>query len=749
MGGRKDHIPSLQKSADALSPRRLMMLTALFVIAISTILVGDIQEENKARQTETALRIAATADNCANAINIAAITGNTSRQALQRCIPQGTVSLYEIADNRDIVTAFGATKKLDVTGPVIRSISLNNNGAAILSLSNGDATASWRKLDSGRVLLAVAPKHDIYSRTPPWITPTLLIIAISLVTASLMAAFIRQSGTAASAASALQKLQTLDIAFKAGRTGAWQFHCKDRVLTMSRYVLEPLGLGNRDRRFSLSELTALLHPEDLRNALAILTGDTSGIHEGEVRLRHPEFGWSRAYFRTSPNATRHSRHGIVVEMTGTNALTPTATLAESRLKDAIESISEAFVLWDSQGNLVAWNRRFASIFHLEPRELRVGISAEDVAALARVGNSIVTQYFAPEAAINEQSIEISLPKGRWLHVSRRRTSEGGLVCVASNVTDMKRRARAQQKKERELKGVISDLRSSRRDLNDTMQKYQIEKHKAEDASRSKSEFLANMSHELRTPLNAINGFSEIMASELYGPLGDQKYKEYVTDILSSGQHLLELIDDVLDMSKIEAGKLKLEPQRVELERTLNESARLVTKRAHDAGVTLNTSVAHAPAVWADARAVKQVTLNLLSNAINFTPEGGEVTLTAEADLDGVTIIVVDSGAGISPEQMTRLGAPFEMTDNNAASNNRSGSGLGLALSKSLMDLHGGLLALASQPGKGTVACATFPRRQNAKVRLPQFFRKEAHILTTGEAPEQVTKPVTATSQAAE
>jgi len=108
-----------------------------------------------------------------------------------------------------------------------------------------------------------------------------------------------------------------------------------------------------------------------------------------------------------------------------------------------------------------------------------------------------------------------------------------------------------------------------------------------------------------------------------------------------------------------------------------------------------------------------------------------------------------SGAGISPEQMTRLGAPFEMTDNNAASNNRSGSGLGLALSKSLMDLHGGLLALASQPGKGTVACATFPRRQNAKVRLPQFFRKEAHILTTGEAPEQVTKPATATSQAAE
>ena len=138
-------------------------------------------------------------------------------------------------------------------------------------------------------------------------------------------------------------------------------------------------------------------------------------------------------------------------------------------------------------------------------------------------------------------------------------------------------------------------------------------------------------------------------------------------------------------------------------------------------------------MWADARAVKQVVLNLLSNALKFTPKGGEVTLTAEADLDGVTVIVADSGAGMDRAKLVKLGAPFELTEGHF-SRTGGGSGIGLALSKSLMEMQGGILALASQPGKGTVACATFPRRKEAKVRLPQFVRKEAHVLTGRDAP---------------
>ncbi|MFN3960455.1 MAG: histidine kinase dimerization/phospho-acceptor domain-containing protein, partial [Parvularculaceae bacterium] len=416
--------------------------------------------------------------------------------------------------------------------------------------------------------------------------------------------------------------------------------------------------------------------------------------------------------------------------------TPAAALAELRLKDAIESIPDAFVLWDAHGRLAAWNRRFAAIFRIDGKALSPGMSAADVTKAARAGAETIAQWFAPDAPIDEQSVEIDVGGDRWLRVARRRTAEGGLVCVASNVTDMKRQARAQKKKERELEATVSDLEASRRSLSETMRNYELEKRRAEEASRSKSEFLANMSHELRTPLNAINGFSEIMQSELYGPLGDAKYREYVNDILSSGQHLLELIDDILDMSRIEAGKLTLEPRRIELERILDECVRLVAKRASDAGVRLTASVGHAPAIFADPRAVKQVALNLLSNAIKFTGQGGEVTLTAEADLDGVTIIVADNGAGISKENLARLGQPFELIEDHLGKSLK-GAGLGLALSKSLMEMQGGLLAIASQRGRGTVACASFPRRRDARVRLPQFIRAEAHVLTaTPQSSEQ-------------
>jgi len=487
----------------------------------------------------------------------------------------------------------------------------------------------------------------------------------------------------------------------------------------------------------MREISALVHPQDLRTALAVISGEPSGVSEGVVRVREPGGGWSRSYFRTSPEATRFHRAGVAFDLVGAATLAPGAAIAETRLRDAIESIPEAFVLWDAQSKLAIWNKRFAAIFRIPAKVLKPGLTLDEVVTAAGVAGDVLAAHFGPLDDLAQENLEVALPGSRWAHVSRRKTAEGGYVCVATNVTDLKRRAWAQKKKERELQHTVEDLESSRKELSEALRKYEYEKYRAEEASRSKSEFLANMSHELRTPLNAINGFSELMQSELYGPLGDVKYKEYVSDILSSGRHLLELIDDILDMSKIEAGKLALEPKRIELEKILNESARLVAKRAADAGVKLTASVGHAPAIWADSRAVKQVTLNLLSNALKFTPRGGEVTLTAEADLDGVTVIIADSGTGIDRAKLQKLGAPFELTESHF-SRTGSGSGIGLALSKSLMDMQGGILALASQPGKGTVACATFPRRKEAKVRLPQFIRKEAHVLTGRDAtPAQV------------
>jgi two-component system cell cycle sensor histidine kinase PleC len=718
--------------ANSLSPRRLMLLTGLLVGAIAFLFFGKIEEEVESRRIETALRVDNAASECASAANVAVMTGDPVRKALAACAPGGRAAVYHLTANGDVLGAAGSVKTADFEPGDAQGLALEARGRATIPLKSGKAVVAWRPLDNGEATLVASPVGDIYARSPAWIFYVLVVSAISVAVASLMAAFIRQSRAAELASSAVETLQTNNAAMLAGRAGVWTFDGKSRTLFLSRTFLEAIGLGARDRTFSMRELTALVHPDDLRGALAVVTGDTGGVTESAVRLREPTGGWTRAYFRTAGAATRFNRCGVAFELSGSKSMSPGAAIAEARLKDAIESIPEAFVLWDGHGRLAAWNRRFASIFRIETAGLAAGQSAEEVIGLASAGGEIVARYFAPDAVVDEQNVEVELPKDRWLHISRRRTGEGGLVCIASNATELKRRLRAQKKKERELEATVADLQSSRSDLSETMQKYELEKRRAEDASRSKSEFLANMSHELRTPLNAINGFSEVMQSELYGPLGDEKYREYVGDILSSGQHLLELIDDILDMSRIEAGKLQLEPKRVELERILEESSRLVAKRAADAGVRLAASVAHAPAIWADARAVKQVALNLLSNAIKFTPAGGEVTLTAEADLDGVTIIVADNGAGIAKENLVRLGAPFELVEDHF-SKTRKGSGLGLALSKSLMEMQGGILAIASQPGRGTVACASFPRRRDARVRLPQFVRDEAHVLTAPSA----------------
>ncbi len=714
----------------SLSPRRLMVLTGLLVIALAVLFFSKIEEENASRRTETALRVEQAAAECATAANVALMTGEPIRKGLSACAPGGQAAVYYLAATGDILAVAGSQKTANFSPTDARGLALNERGSAAIPLTTGKAFVAWRPLDNGEATLVAAPVADIYARSPAFLFYLLVLSAIAVAIASLMAAFIRQSRATALAAGAVEALQSTNAALLAGRSGVWTFDARERTVTISRTFLETVGLGARDRSFTMREISALVHAEDLRNALAVITGDTSGVTEAIVRLRQASGGWTRTYFRTAADATRFNRSGAAFDLSGSKSMAPSAAIAEARLKDAIESIPEAFILWDGHGRLAAFNRRFASIFRIDAASLAPGLSPRDVASFAAAGGDIIEKYFSPDSVLDEQSVEVELPKDRWLHIARRRTGEGGLVCIASNATEQKRRARAQKKKERELEATVKDLEASRRDLSETMRKYEMEKHRAEEASRSKSEFLANMSHELRTPLNAINGFSEVMQSELYGPLGDQKYREYVGDILSSGQHLLELIDDILDMSRIEAGKLQLEPRRVELERLLDECARLVAKRAGDAGVSLTASVAHAPAVFADPRAVKQVALNLLSNAIKFTPTGGEVTLTAEADLDGVTIIVADNGSGIARENLSRLGAPFELVEDHF-SKTRRGSGLGLALSKSLMELQGGILAIASQEGRGTVACATFPRRREAKVRLPHFVRDEAHVLTAG------------------
>ena len=252
------------------------------------------------------------------------------------------------------------------------------------------------------------------------------------------------------------------------------------------------------------------------------------------------------------------------------------------------------------------------------------------------------------------------------------------------------------------------------------------KEQAELANRAKSEFLANMSHELRTPLNAIIGFSEIMKDELSGPMNNPYYTEYVRDIFASANHLLEVINDILDVSKVEAGKIELQESSFDIDSAIQSAIRLVIERAREADVTVDyTPRPELPRLYADARRVKQMLLNLLSNAVKFTPARGRVSVDTRLADNGLSISVTDTGIGIAEEKIAMVFTPFAQVDG-SLKRKYEGTGLGLSLTKGLVELHGGTIAMESAPGRGTTVTLWFPsERVIAEGGKPEAERRSA------------------------
>jgi PAS domain S-box-containing protein len=244
---------------------------------------------------------------------------------------------------------------------------------------------------------------------------------------------------------------------------------------------------------------------------------------------------------------------------------------------------------------------------------------------------------------------------------------------------------------------------------DAERELRVAKEVAESASKAKSIFLANMSHELRTPLNAVLGFAEILREELFGPLGDPRYADYARDIYDSGRHLLSVINDILDLAKVEAGHLQLDDQLVDVGNILATCSRLVADSASSRGVRFAVTYPD-PAVTlrTDVTRLKQILLNLLSNAIKFTPQGNRVTLdSGRSSSGGFFFRIADEGIGMSAEDIVKAQQPFQQIDSSLA-RRYDGTGLGLTLTKSLVDLHGGTLSIESTPGRGTIVTAVFP-----------------------------------------
>jgi PAS domain S-box-containing protein len=412
------------------------------------------------------------------------------------------------------------------------------------------------------------------------------------------------------------------------------------------------------------------------------------FHDAQGRLRH---------FLTSKVPIFDDRGtvaqfvSVATDVTRIREMERLARAAESRLRAALESIAEGFAIFDEADRLTVANRPYAEMFAgIDDPAAIQGMTFEDIVRLS------VARGEPPEPGYDAAS---------WIaeRLRRHREAVGGtrVIKIAGG--------RTISVSERDVPGVgIVGVRTDVTKLVETEDALRQARDASEAASRTKSQFLANMSHELRTPLNAIIGFAEVIEQEMFGKAGNRRYVEYAADIAASGRHLVDLIGDVLDMSKIEAGRYELEEEIVDLRATLDAAVSIARGQAHQANVRLEIGAeteARLPA-RADGRALRQVLLNLLSNAIKFTPKGGQVDVSLRGAAGGIEIAVADTGIGIAPEDLPHVTEPFRQA--HGVGRNYGGTGLGLAISRRLVEMHGGKLELESPRGRGTVARVRLP-----------------------------------------
>src|SRR4051812_36841002 len=513
----------------------------------------------------------------------------------------------------------------------------------------------------------------------------------------------------------------IDTALNRGRCGLWDWDLSRGRIFWSHSMFTMLGLESRSDLLTFGEVNALVKSDDIELfAIAdqLISGKINHIdHTFRMQHSNGHWIWLRVRCEVSTAAGEGGLHliGIAVDITEQKSLAEKTVEADLRLRDAIETIPEAFVLWDAEDRLVLCNTHFQRLHRLPDSAVAPGTSYEtviEVGCMPEVRTRLQETSAQPPGA---RTFEAQLDDGSWLHISERRTKDGGYVSVGTDITRIKEHEQKLIDNDLRLRATVIDLKRSQTTLEaqaielvDLAQKYSDEKNRAEEANQTKSKFLANMTHERRTPLNAIIGFSEVMGSGMFGTLGSEKYQEYCHDILTSGHYLLEVINDILDMSKIEAGRMKLDMEELDLAQTLAESLRVVTGRAQDKHLTLDADIAKSISVVADRRATKQIIVNLLSNAVKFTPDGGRIVVRSRQLDDRIVLMIADTGIGIAPHSLARLGRPFEQVESQLTKTYH-GSGLGLAIARSLAQLHGGSMRLRSKLEVGTVVRVTLPR----------------------------------------
>ncbi|MEC9401197.1 MAG: ATP-binding protein [Pseudomonadota bacterium] len=737
---------SLARS-DSLMRRLIPGLAIIFIVILALFRTGDLVSDYTRTQENAQVTLSLMATVVASGLmsseNDLPETGyrTTLKRILADSLPTGATSkgrIYLVADQSGTIVASAPLQPSlesrpisDLLGPS-QPLMVFGARAGVMPVATNLGTgrgqeqvlATAHHLDGRLGMVAVLqPENEIFSQWRDDLSANVtLFVGTSLVLLAVIYGFFSQATRAEAADDMYAATRArIDTALTHGRCGLFDWDLSRGRMFWSSSLYELLGREPKDDILSFADVADITHPDDidlLGLAEHLLESGETLVDE-TFRMRHADGSWiwlrARGEIQSEPGRAEPHLIGICIDITEQHELAEQSRMADLRLRDAIETISEAFVLWNARNELVICNSNYQSLHSLPNAVIKPGTPYKDVMAAAsnaEVAPQPVT--LRQRGGAPDGSYEAQLEDGRWLQISERRTKDGGFVSVGTDITPLKKHEEKLIDSEKRLRATVSDLQKSRqtlevqaRQLVEMAEKYQEEKTRAEAANKAKSEFLANISHELRTPLNAIIGFSDIMTQEMFGPVGTDRYSDYCKDIYSSGTYLLNVINDILDMSKIEAGRMSIETETVNASESAEDASRIVTGAATEKNITVTTDVVENVSVHADKRALKQILLNLLANAVKFTPDNGTVTLRARPRGDKLHFEVIDTGIGISERDIERLAQPFVQVENQFTKTHQ-GSGLGLAIARSLVELHGGALAIKSEVKKGTTVSFTLP-----------------------------------------
>ena len=590
------------------------------------------------------------------------------------------------------------------------SLLVGSPGVSRLALSGGsESLVSYRSLKALHGQLAlVQPLDEILNDW--WINAlrsALLLASACAVLAVICWAYLWQARRARELDRVAETLRTrVDAALSRGGCGLWDWDIGRGRIYWSDSMYDMLGMRPASTFLSMNELRAIIHPEDERLLTARLKSSANQNIDKILRLRNSagEWVWLRARAQILNDGGSGEAHlvGIAVDVTEEILRADKVKTADLRLRDAVESVSDAFVVWDADAKLVLSNSKF--------QELRqagvVGGCPGKAGAAATPGPCAIPTVL--------KAYDAKSPDGRWFQFDERQTKDGGYVSVGREVTAFKEHEEKLLASKAELTATVTTLQRTRQSLEaqaqqlaELAERYLEQKTMAQSANLAKVDFLANMSHELRTPLNAIIGFSEMMENGVFGPLGNERYYDYAANIKKSGEYLLNLVTDILDMSRLESGRMRLQRSEFPL-------AGMIRDCVNDYAVAARAKNIHVKADgWPDVRlradkaAIQRVLKTLIANAVKFTPTGGRLSVRARLVGEAVNIYVEDSGAGIAPSAVSRVGRPFVQIESKLE-DGMKGSGLGLAIARSLAELHGGAIRIRSVEGSGTIVMVHLP-----------------------------------------